>query len=547
MTTTTPTRTAKRSRATMGAPSETTTAVALYARVSTEDQAERETIASQVDFLRKLADAHGWPIAGEYLDDGVSGTVPFDRRPEGARLLVDADAGRFRTVVFMRVSRLGRKLTVVVDAHDRLAALGVDVRSGTEPIDTATPIGRLLFQMLGSFAEFDRETISENTTRGRNRVAAKGRYVGGPIPVGYDVDDHNCLIESTRLVPQLGDGVTEADMVREVFTRIASGESTLNAECRRLTALGVPRYQRYGGEGGKVIERDGWVLASLAGVLHNPVYKGEGVLDSRFGEIARPTPALIDAATWDRVQVRLIRNRNLAKKNAKHVYLLRGLVRCRNCGVGYAGIAGGSRGARSYRCNSGVGRARWRPEGRCIGKQLPADWLEAAVWEECRNFILNPGPALDEARRKLRDRMAESTGFEDRRRAVLAELATKENERERVLKMYRKGKVSDDEAERELDAIAREAGQLRELLESLRAQAALIDAQEAYLTESTAMLGKLREELAEIDATNDLERKRDIIDRYVRCVEAETRRVGVRKLEADLRVYLRLEAGTDCS
>jgi len=305
----------------------------------------------------------------------------------------------------------------------------------------------------------------------------------------------------------------------------------------------VPHYQRYGGVGGKVIERDGWVLASMARVLYNPMYKGEGMLDSRYGQIARPAPAIVSAAVWDRVQTALLDNRNLAKKNAKHTYLLRCLIRCRNCGVGYAGITGGDRDRPAYRRNSGMGRARWHTEGRCIGKTLLADWIENEVWQQCREFILNPGDALDEARRKLRERMTTATGFEARRREMLAALAEKETERERVLTMYRKGKISDDEAERELDAIAREAGQLREDLESLRAQASLIDAQEAYLSESTAMLVRLRDELAGIEAFDDRERKRAIIARYVRSIDVETRRVAPRKLEADVRVYLRLKPG----
>src|SRR5215218_3946933 len=76
---------------------------ALYCRVSTEDQAERESIQGQLDFLRKYCELQGIPIAGEYLDDGISGTVPLHRRPEGRRLLDDADVRRFGVVLVYRV------------------------------------------------------------------------------------------------------------------------------------------------------------------------------------------------------------------------------------------------------------------------------------------------------------------------------------------------------------------------------------------------------------------------------------------------------------
>jgi len=88
--------------------------IALYARVSTEDQADAETIQGQLDFLRRYSELHGHEVVDEYLDDGVSGMIPFAKRPEGARLLADAQAGRFDTVLFYRVSRLGRRLAVVL-------------------------------------------------------------------------------------------------------------------------------------------------------------------------------------------------------------------------------------------------------------------------------------------------------------------------------------------------------------------------------------------------------------------------------------------------
>jgi site-specific DNA recombinase len=213
-------------------------------------------------------------------------------------------------------------------------------------------------------------------------------------------------------------------------------------------------------------------------------------------------------------------------------------VRCAGCDHSYVGATGNNSG-RVYRCHSHTESRRGQK--RCDAKILSADWLEAAVWEECRRFILNPGDALDEARRKLRERMTVSAGFEERRRNLLGQLAEKETERERVLTLFRRGTISDAEVERELDAIAKEAAGVRELVESLRAQTALIEAQEAFLTDSAALLGRLQDDLADIDATNDLARKREVIGRYVRQITVETRRVEPRKLEADVRVFLRLK------
>jgi site-specific DNA recombinase len=95
---------------------DTIESVALYARVSTEDQAERDTVQTQLDFLRKYCELYSLPIADEYIDDGISGTVAFDRRPDGQRLLADAKGKGFQSVVFYKLSRLGRKLGVILDA-----------------------------------------------------------------------------------------------------------------------------------------------------------------------------------------------------------------------------------------------------------------------------------------------------------------------------------------------------------------------------------------------------------------------------------------------
>jgi len=215
-------------------------AVALYARVSTDDQAENDTVDAQLEFLRGLAAAYKWTIVGEYVDEGVSGTIPLDRRPDGRRLLSDAEEGRFAVVVCTRVSRLGRKLDVALDAYDALATHGISLRCAQESIDTSQPGGELLFGILGSFAQHDHRTIVEQTARGKVRVAAKGRYTGGPIPIGLDLDNEGNYLLSTRPVPQIGKEETEATMMRGIFERVAARQTTAYEEFRRLVALGVP-------------------------------------------------------------------------------------------------------------------------------------------------------------------------------------------------------------------------------------------------------------------------------------------------------------------
>ena len=151
--------------------------IALLLRVSSEEQRDRETIEIQREFLQEYCRLYDLEVAQIYADDGVSGTIPLHERPDGRRLLADAQDGKFTTLLVYRLDRLGRSLLVIVDAAERLEAEGVTLRSATEPIDTSTPSGRLIFQMLASFAEYERETIRERTRAGAAKQAEKDRYV----------------------------------------------------------------------------------------------------------------------------------------------------------------------------------------------------------------------------------------------------------------------------------------------------------------------------------------------------------------------------------
>src|SRR3954463_1245266 len=135
-------------------------------------------------------------------------------RPDGQRLLLDAEAGRFGAVLVYRIDRLGRSLRSLLDAHDALSSHDVAIRSATEPFDTTSPIGSFLFQLLASLAELEKSTISERTSLGRDRVTARGKWTGGPIPFGYDLDDKGHLIASQRRIETLA--VTESELVGDI-------------------------------------------------------------------------------------------------------------------------------------------------------------------------------------------------------------------------------------------------------------------------------------------------------------------------------------------
>ncbi len=494
--------------------------VALYCRVSTEDQAERQTVQVQLDFLRGYAALHALPIAGEYVDDGYSGTIPLDERPGGAQLLEDARRGRFGSVLVYRLDRLGRKLSVLLAAHDALLGLGVAIKSATEPFDTTSPIGTFLFQLLGSLAQLERATISERMTLGRDRLAKQGVYTGGTLPLGYDLDADRRLIPSERPVPGLG--LSEAGLVQEMFRRVYEGGSAAGV-ARWLNACGVPRRARYG-TGREVQGSQGkWTVARVADILHCTAYMGEWVLHSRHGTTRRPVPALVSREVWEGVQARLVRNRALAPKNAREYYLLRGLVRCGNCGLSYVGHK--SKGKRRYHCAGSCIRVRNDPR-YCHGRILPADWLEGVVWGDVRHFLRHPGQALEAARQELGRRQAGLEDAERERRGLMQQVAAKEAERERVLVLYRRGRVTLEEAEGQLEEIDREAASLREMARALEARGELVRATAEWLASTEAMLAELGRRVEAIEALEDANERRramrPLVEHLVREVVVTT-------------------------
>jgi DNA invertase Pin-like site-specific DNA recombinase len=149
--------------------------VALYARVSTLNHQDPEM---QLAELREYSDRRGWQVSEEYTDQGVSGCR--ESRPALNRLMADAYRRRFDAVLVWKIDRFGRSLKHLVNALAELAALGVAFISLRDNLDLSTPSGRLMFQIIGAMAEFERALIQERVRAGIRNARAKGKRVGRP-------------------------------------------------------------------------------------------------------------------------------------------------------------------------------------------------------------------------------------------------------------------------------------------------------------------------------------------------------------------------------
>jgi DNA invertase Pin-like site-specific DNA recombinase len=148
----------------------------LYLRVSTIDQ----TTANQERELRAVADRAGWEVVKIYRDHGISGTKGRDKRPAFDALHRDAARRQFDVVMAWSVDRLGRSLQDLVGFLSELHAAGVDLFLHQQGLDTTTPAGKAMFQMLGVFAEFERSIIQERVRAGLRRAVDEGKQLGRP-------------------------------------------------------------------------------------------------------------------------------------------------------------------------------------------------------------------------------------------------------------------------------------------------------------------------------------------------------------------------------
>lgn len=496
--------------------------IALYARVSTDEQTEKNTIQAQVDFLRGWARLYDLPIVGEYTDEGVSGTTPLHERPGASRLLADAAMGHFDAVVVYRVDRFARSLRALLEGHNTLEDSGVALKSATEPFDSATPMGKFLLQLLGSMAELERSTILKRMNLGRDRIMKTGKWLHGSIPLGYMLDADGLLTPSTRFLPQVG--MTEADLVRDLFLRLAAGSSgTKEAAC--LQALGGLLDRHY--PNGTVLRapHGRWHERRIRETIRNPTYYGVHHFQSRFGTITRAVEPLVSQDLWDLANAQLSLNRRLPKGNATRIYLLRGLITCGLCGKAYVGQRVDPERRPGvgwyYRCNGRyLSRARHGQE-RCRGSAIDAQDLEAYIWSRCRHFILHPQEVMERIAQQLKEQDDQAADTTAREQALDKQLAEKHQEEERLLTVFRRGRIKLQAFEAEMDRVDTERATLERELTALRSQQKRQGERLSYFQRSEALLARLRADLHRIEAHDDREAMRQALADLVASITVQ--------------------------
>jgi len=362
---------------------------AVYTRKSTEEGLNQQF--NSLDAQREAAEAYiasqcheGWLCLPQRYDDGGFTGANMDR-PALQCLLDEIQAGHIDCVIVYKVDRLSRSLLDFAKMMETFDQQRVAFVSVTQQFNTATSMGRLVLNVLLSFAQFEREIISERT---RDKIAAmrrKGKWSGGVPLLGYDLD-----LRKTRLVVN----PKEAVRVRAIFALYLElgGLLPVVRELKRRRWR-TKRWRTRQGEvrGGRLFTKTNLhrLLTRFAyiGKVHhkNELYDGE-------------QPAIVAAEIWQQVQAQLKDKRRSGCGLARNKFgaLLQGLLRCAPCGCAMT-PAHAIRGRKCYRYYLCCG-ARRHGRQSCPSKAIPAEPIERLVLEQIESLGLDPGLENSEGR-----------------------------------------------------------------------------------------------------------------------------------------------------
>lgn len=428
---------------------------AIYARVSSEEQRDGQTIDSQIAELERFARDKGWNLIAVYKDEGWSGSLLA--RPQLDRMRDDAARGLFNIVLINDVDRLARDVSHLGIVKRDLERRGTQIIFRKLPADQS-PTSNLMINILGSFAEFEREMIADRTRRGRRyKVEVRGKFLGSQSIYGYRYTPKDRAAGSEghlEIVPE------EAALVRQMYRWVAEEGLSANRVVERLNEQGVR--PRKGGH---------WAISSVVGILRNEMYAGvwyynkyysceplkpvtKGIYKRMLKSSRRLRPRsewlpvilppelkVIERELWQRVQEQLNSNVTFSPRNVKHFYLLRGLVKCGGCHASYVGSPG--HGLFYYRCYA-----------LCKSFSSVRDHvLDGVVWSAVKEALLNPKLLFDQAKKHQVKLQSERSLLRTEAREIEAGLERIRKEESRIIEAYRQEIISPAQLGEELEKI----------------------------------------------------------------------------------------------
>ena len=511
--------------------------LSLYARVSSDKQAQEGTIESQISSIKEFVKELGGSIDPdlEFIDNGISGASLS--RPELDRLRDQAFAGVVSHVYVLSPDRLARKYAHQLLLIEEFRKLGVEIVFINKQL-SESPEDEMLLQIQGVISEYEREKIMERSRRGKLHAAKSGRVaVLGGAPFGYVYHKKSDQSDAYITVHP-----SERKIVKEAFELYCNEFKSIR-EIAKLFST-----KKYRTRTGKTF----WEPSVVWGMLRNPAYMGTAafrktttVVRDKETKLARNNggypkseksssrdrpredwitinvPPIVSESIFKVAQSRLEENkRHSPRNNKKNKYLLSGFLTCSECGYALYGKATNSRYKRKYYRCSGLDGYRWEDGRKCGGHPVRVEVVDELVWDQIKKLIKQPRVVIREYTQRS-DNVAQSgSTTEDLLRKKEQELRRIENEKERMLDLYQLGEVSLDEIK---DRLAKLRGKVEikqaevgELRKDLR-----VEKQRLTLLES---LEQFTSKLANNLETLSFEEKRKLVKLLVSRVYIDTKK-----------------------
>ncbi|MGH8601952.1 MAG: recombinase family protein [Gammaproteobacteria bacterium] len=482
-------------------------AAAIYARVSSDQQREEKTIASQTAALVEFASKAGYQVPDEWIfeDEGYSGASLV--RPGLERVRDLAAEGQIQAVLALSPDRLSRKYAYQVVLIEELARHGVDMVFIKAP-QSGTPEDQLLLQFQGMIAEYERAQILERSRRGKRHRAKQGEVsVLSGAPYGY-----RYLRKTEESAAYYEVIEAEAEVVRTVFDLYTVSGLSIGAITRRLNELGLPTRK------GSAC----WERSTVWAMLRNPAYRGtacfgkttlaprqritralrlRGSLATRNSAsherprtewIEIPVPAVVSEDRFALAQEYLEHNKQYGPRRTIEPSILQGLVHCRQCGyVLYrTSTRSSARKIYYYRC---LGSDAYRHAGQAVCDQRPIrqDLLDHLVWSEILRLLEDPTLIQSELNRRL-EAARHASPSQRRADTLNRESARLRKSMERLLTAYQEELLSLDELRGRIPALRQREHAVHAELRALNTQTADRAAYLRLAETLTAFLDRLR-------------------------------------------------------
>ena len=353
------------------------TPAALYARVSSDRQDVDLSVAAQMKALRAYAEANGYVVAREYIDEAENGRIAD--RPQFREMIDEGSKANapFEVILVWKFSRFTRKREHAVAFKSMLRRKGIRVVSITEHADDS-PTGKLMEAIIESVDEFYSENLAQEVTRGMREAASRGYFLASRAPFGYK---RIKISDGVRERPTLEVDLDVAPVVKEIFESSLRGNG-LKEICRELNERGITNRGRR------------WYKGGLHCVLTNEAYTGTAVWGRTTKGSEEPDPVRVEGAweaivsreTFEKVQqgLRARAPKTQSPGRVGSTFLLSGLLRCGECGRSFIAQGAKSGHYAYYVC----GTLHREGAGTCNAKYLNAPRVEDFILEKVKERIL---------------------------------------------------------------------------------------------------------------------------------------------------------------